>query len=240
MRVVGRWIESVTDERTLRLFQSLKTEMGISRLIDVRLCTSIGTPMMIGLMEPRLLLPKQNFSANELRFIMRHELIHYKRKDLYYKAFVLLATCIHWFNPVVYLMAKAIDAICEVSCDAEVVRRAGAEARLRYSETIISVAQVQLKLKTALSTNFFGGNNYLTREFFPSWIWTRRNPASRLSARFWPLPWDRGLLSRRITHRLNPARRSQTEFARTWTLTTTLTTRPQIPVFGATKKVRKK
>jgi hypothetical protein len=70
---------------------------------------------------------------------------------------VLIATAIHWFNPIVYLIARAIEAQCELSCDAEVVRNTDADMRQSYSETIIGVVKYQSRLKTALSTNFYGG-----------------------------------------------------------------------------------
>jgi hypothetical protein len=113
--------------------------------------------MMIGLIKPRILLPTVEMERNELRFILTHELVHYKRKDLLYKYLVLMATALHWFNPVVYLMAKSINALCETSCDAEILRSADVETRQSYGEAIIGVVQYQSKMKTALSTTFYGG-----------------------------------------------------------------------------------
>jgi len=157
VKMVKRWSENVTDKQPVTLLQSLKSEMGISTQINLYRCSSIGSPMMIGFVNPRILLPKADFAQDELRFILKHELVHYKRKDLYYKSLVLIATAIHWFNPIVYLMAKAIDVLCETSCDTEVVRSTDADMRQHYSETIIGVVKYQSKLKTALSTNFYGG-----------------------------------------------------------------------------------
>ena len=122
--------------------------------------------MMIGFVRPRILLPRTDFAQDELRFILEHELVHYKRKDLYYKGLVLLATAIHWFNPVVYLMARVIGAQCESSCDAQVVGGADADTRQSYSETIIGVVKHQSKLKTALSTNFYGGKMGMKNRIF--------------------------------------------------------------------------
>ena len=70
---------------------------------------------------------------------------------------MLIATAFHWFNPIVYLIAKAIDIQCELSCDEKVVRGTNADIRVYYSETIIGVVRQQYKRKTALSTNFYGG-----------------------------------------------------------------------------------
>jgi len=94
---------------------------------------------------------------DELRFILKHELVHYKRKDLYYKFLVLIATAIHWFNPFIYLIERAINAQCELSCDAEVILGADADTRQHYSEAIIGVVKYHSKIRTALSTNFYGG-----------------------------------------------------------------------------------
>jgi beta-lactamase regulating signal transducer with metallopeptidase domain len=106
---------------------------------------------------PQIFLPTAELTRDELRFILKHELVHYKRKDLLYKYLVLVATAMHWFNPIVYLMAKAIDLLSELSCDAEVVRSTDTDTRQRYSETIIGVVKFRSKLRTALSTNFYGG-----------------------------------------------------------------------------------
>lgn len=88
---------------------------------------------------------------------MKHELVHCKRNDLWYKLLVLVTTVLHWFNPVVSLMARAIEGLCEISCDAQVVLGANADMRQQYCETILSVVRYQPKLKTALSTNFYRG-----------------------------------------------------------------------------------
>jgi hypothetical protein len=68
---------------------------------------------------------------------------------------VLAALAVHWFNPAVFLMAKAIAALCEKSCDAEVMNGADMETRRLYGEIIINAAKQPLYFKTALSTNFY-------------------------------------------------------------------------------------
>lgn len=166
LKLTARWSETITDDQTLTLLQNLKTQMGISRDIGLQLCYSIGSPMLIGFALPRILLPQTDFSIDELRLILKHELVHYQRKDLWYKCLVLIAAGIHWFNPIVHLMAKAIDVQCELSCDAEVVRSTGADTRLYYSKTIINVVRYKSGLKTALSTNFYGGKNGMKKRIF--------------------------------------------------------------------------
>jgi len=157
VKMANRWSEDITDEQILVLIQNIKEDLGISRQVSLCLCPYIGSPMMIGLLNPQILLPTTGYSEDELRFIIKHEFVHYRRKDLWYKCLMLSATAIHWFNPIVYLMAKAINIQCELSCDAEVVLSTNADTRQQYCEILIGVMKNQSKLKSALSTNFFGG-----------------------------------------------------------------------------------
>lgn len=166
VKLVGRWSENIKDEKIIFVLNSLKAEMGISKNINVQLCASAGSPMMIGFSYPQILLPQIDFAPDELRFILAHELVHYKRKDLWYKMLTLLATAIHWFNPIVYLIAKEIDIQCELSCDNEVIRHTDAETRQHYSEAIIGVVRYQSKMKTTLSTNFYGGKKGMKKRIF--------------------------------------------------------------------------
>lgn len=72
---------------------------------------------------------------------------------MWYKALVLLATAVHWFNPVVYMMAKAIAAQCEISCDEQVLRGSSFRQRREYGEAVIGIIKDGARLQTALSTN---------------------------------------------------------------------------------------
>ena len=176
-----RWSKHITDEHILSLLELVKSGMGIARRIPIYLCPLAGSPMMIGLIKPRILLPTVELAQDELRFILKHELVHYKRKDLLYKHLVVAATVLHWFNPLVYLMAKAVHALCETSCDAEVLRSVDENTRLCYGETIIGVVNYQAKLKTALSTNFYGGKQGMTKRM-SSIMDTRKKKAGAVIA----------------------------------------------------------
>ena len=166
VKMARRWSEKITDEEVLTLFEDLKREMGITQQIEYYLCSSTGTPMMIGFLHPKILLPSTKFTKNELRFIIKHELVHHKRKDLLYKYLLLVATAVHWFNPIVYVMVKNIRELCEMSCDAEVVWSTDVDTRRHYSVTLIGVMRYRSKQQTALSTLFYGGKNGIKRRIF--------------------------------------------------------------------------
>lgn len=157
IKLVKRWSENICDEKILADLQDLKVEMGITNPVHLQRCPLITTPMIFGVITPTILLPTTDFSEDELSFILAHELVHYKRKDIWYKGLVLLATAIHWFNPVVHLMARFIASQCEISCDQEVVKNSQEDKRQQYCETILGVIGQQSRFKTALSTYFYGG-----------------------------------------------------------------------------------
>lgn len=156
-KMVHRWSEPITDLEMLETFDSMKAELKIKTQIEVRVCPGISSPMLIGFFQPVILLPSAKIAAYELPFILKHELIHFKRHDLWFKALILAAVVLHWFNPVVYFMARLAAVQCEISCDTLVLQDADFKQRKQYGETIIGVVRNGAKLQTALSTNFYGG-----------------------------------------------------------------------------------
>lgn len=157
MSLVRRWSEPVTDLESLKILDSLKSERGTKAQVGLSVCQSITSPMLVGFFRPAIVLPPMKIAGDELSLILKHELIHFKRHDLWYKALILAATALRWFNPVVYLMAKAAAVQCEISCDALVLQGADFQRRKQYGETIIGVVRNGAKPRTALSTNFYGG-----------------------------------------------------------------------------------
>jgi len=108
-------------------------------------CNSyIDTPMMIGFPSSCIVIPRLEFVANglnsELRHILRHELTHYRRRDLLYKWFVVLISSMHWFNPLMILVRREINRTCELSCDEAVIRSLDDDERQGYGETLLAIA----------------------------------------------------------------------------------------------------
>jgi bla regulator protein BlaR1 len=166
LKMVRRWSEQTDNPQMLGVLEHIKTDMGIAKTVKLQICSCVSSPMMIGFLNPVILLPRPDFSTDELPYIFCHELVHFKRKDLWYKSLVVLATAIHWFNPMVYLMARVIASQCEISCDAEVISKSDIGTRQQYSETIIGVIKNQSRMKTAFSTNFYGAKKGMKKRIF--------------------------------------------------------------------------
>lgn len=157
LRMLRRWRKPVSDRRILALYDALRDEMGIRRAIPIYLCQAVDSPMIAGIFRPCILLPENHLNLSELRLVLRHELTHYQRGDLYVKLLELLCVSLHWYNPLIYLARREIDYACEASCDERVMRGASLDDRQYYSETIITVIRRQRARGTVLSTSFYGG-----------------------------------------------------------------------------------
>lgn len=132
---------------TCPMLETVKKELQIRANIQVRITTLLTAPMMTGLFRPVLLLPDTSLKNESLRFILLHELTHYKRRDLYYKWFAFFVNAIHWFNPLIYVVIRQINETCEISCDLSVTKDLCDEEKSQYMTTILHLAANQPKQK---------------------------------------------------------------------------------------------
>lgn len=147
-----------------RVFEDQKQSLGIRRDIPLVVTPAADCPMLAGFLRPALYLPDEALSEQEAMFIFRHELTHYKRGDLWLKLLLTAAKTVHWFNPLVYLMARFAQEDIELACDDAVVRGMDGAQRRAYGETILRSAAAQVK-KRALVSCFTGDKETLMRRF---------------------------------------------------------------------------
>lgn len=133
------WIP-VSEAELLDHVALLAQRLEIKKAIDLCISPVISTPMLIGFTKPRVLLPQTAISPSELEYTILHELTHYKRKDMLYKWLVQLTLCLHWFNPLVYLMEKEISRCCELACDEAVIKNLDGSGKRAYGDTLINAA----------------------------------------------------------------------------------------------------
>lgn len=154
INAVSRWEERSETQEILETLENELRETGVVADVFIYQCQFITSPLLIGFRQPKILLPNMELSQDELSMIIRHELIHFRRKDIWAKFIILLATALHWYNPVIWSLSKAISLQCEISCDNETMMNADMEQRQQYSETLIGVIR-QAKLKTVFASNFY-------------------------------------------------------------------------------------
>lgn len=155
----------VEEESVLLQLRALKRELGISKRIDVIRYRDTAGPMIIGFFRPLLVMPDNVYSEEELFFILKHELIHVKRHDTFFKFLFMAARALHWFNPAALLMQRAAVSDMEFSCDEQVVQGNSYTERKRYMETLFSTLEKQVKKTNLLTTQFYGGSRIMKKRF---------------------------------------------------------------------------
>lgn len=113
----------------------------------------VDTPMTLGLLRPVIVLPPEVPEA-DLPLILRHELCHIRRRDLWYKGVMLLANAVHWFNPLVWRMAGQAGRDLELYCDEAVVEGQDSGFRRRYGQVLLQASSGGV---TAALTTRLGG-----------------------------------------------------------------------------------
>ena len=153
-RTVRRWKRDVARADYAAMLSDTARDLGVSAP-EMIVCEAISTPAVTGLLRPRLLLPHEHYDVQELRYILRHELCHLKRRDMLFKLVLLAANAMHWFNPVVYLMLRQADEDIELACDNAATDGLELPERAAYSRTLL--AAVQSSVRALPATTCFGG-----------------------------------------------------------------------------------
>ena len=153
-RTVRRWKRDVARADYAAMLSDTARDLGVSAP-EMIVCEAISTPAVTGLLRPRLLLPHERYDVQELRYILRHELCHLKRRDMLLKLVLLTANAMHWFNPVVYLMLRQADEDIELACDSAATDGLELPERAAYSRTLL--AAVQSSVRALPATTCFGG-----------------------------------------------------------------------------------
>ena len=98
-----------------------------------------GPPLSMGLFRPVVLLPA-DLEGEETELVLRHELAHIRRRDLWYKALLNLVNAVHWFNSLVWWMVRRAGRDLELCCDNDVVSGQDAAFRHRYGGVLLERA----------------------------------------------------------------------------------------------------
>ena len=153
-RTVRRWRRDVTRADYTALLNETARELKV-RAPEMIVCEAVTTPAITGVIRPTLLLPHENYDLRALRFILRHELCHLKRRDMLAKLVLLAANAMHWFNPTVYLLLRQADEDIELACDSAATHGMERLERADYSRTLL--AAVQRESTAVPATTCFGG-----------------------------------------------------------------------------------
>jgi uncharacterized protein (TIGR03435 family) len=127
------------------IVDTLATDAGIRRRIDVLLNASLPGPMTCGVVHPGIVLPAdaQTWADEDLRRAIVHELEHVRRGDWATQCLARVLCALYWFHPLVWVAWRQLALDAERACDDAVLGRAEATA---YADQLVALAR---RLSTA-------------------------------------------------------------------------------------------
>ncbi|MBC1376398.1 peptidase M56 [Listeria sp. FSL L7-1699] len=128
----------VDDLEQLEILAGIIDELNIKKSVELMINPLISSPIFLGLKRNVIVIPDKKFLAEELQYIFRHELIHCKRKDMYYVWATQFFTCLYWFNPLMYFMNRQIQKDRELACDEAVLAGLPENKYVGYGDTLLS------------------------------------------------------------------------------------------------------
>lgn len=162
---VIRWRTAALQNNTTEIYKKVCNDMKIKKIPSLFVCTAIDSPMCFGIFQKGIYITKQEIPQQHMEMILKHELCHYKRKDLYYQLVCVLVSTIHFFNPFVIAFVKIAERDVELSCDDMVMENCSKEQRKQYSIMILSAIDESISKNSVLSMDFAREKEYMKKRF---------------------------------------------------------------------------
>lgn len=163
LRRARRW-SSPAAPAELEALEEQKALLCVEGAVALKRCAAVSSPLLMGFARPTILLP-ESLPEDMLRPTLAHELTHLKRRDLWYKLLLTTARCLHWFNPLVWLMVRRAQQDVELCCDYDLLKNQGEEARRAYGQAILDQMTAGNRAGSHLTTGFSGSKREVFRRF---------------------------------------------------------------------------
>ena len=164
VRYIKARLTPVSDIERLDELSIVAEQSGIKKPVELCVNPLVSSPLLIGLFHPYIVLPRVDILEKDFRYIVLHELTHYKRCDMFYKWLVQVTVCLHWFNPLVHLMSREITKACEFSCDEAVLAKMGSGSAQDYGKTLLDAMAAVGRYKENFGAVTLSENKHLLKE----------------------------------------------------------------------------
>lgn len=130
----------------------------LRRLKDIRIRVSktLDMPVSYGLFNPCIILP-ESFDTEDktsMAYILMHEYVHIIQRHFLWKIILIITLCVHWFNPMMWLMYHFFEKDVEILCDKYVLNKLGESHKEQYAHTIINMAREQNEKSNVVYNSF--------------------------------------------------------------------------------------
>lgn len=134
-----------------RLSVEITTKLGIRRRVRIEVVDALIGPAIVGIFRPTILLPKvivDKISDKNLGTLIAHELVHFRRGDLWFSALQTLSLCFYWFHPLIWIASSIMNREAEKCCDEETIGSLKCDP-VEYARCLIDVLECKHLLRAA-------------------------------------------------------------------------------------------
>jgi bla regulator protein BlaR1 len=154
-------IKPLKNEKIENIYNKILSDMYIGKKPLLGISDKVTSPITLGIFKPYIILPSDTiheFSNDEIKYILLHELTHYKNKDILINYIVCLFQVLYWFNPITWFLFKELKTDMEIACDIDVLKILNESNYIDYGKTIINFASKISELPTLSTSSGISGS----------------------------------------------------------------------------------
>ena len=144
LRVIFNSSLPLQNSEVRNLYYECLSETGINLEIPIYSTAFLKSPVIAGFLKPRIYLPIHtisDYNAASMRFMLLHELQHFKHKDMIINYLINISGILYWFNPFVWYALKEMRCEREIACDSSVLQMLQETEYENYGNTLINFAE---------------------------------------------------------------------------------------------------
>lgn len=156
----------VQNKAVLEIFEECKSKAAVKQKIDFKSSAFISSPITFGIIRPKIILPIKlinDFSLEDIGFILLHELLHCKRRDSVINLIMCILQTVYWFNPMIYYMRSKIYIDKELACDASVLNVLSTSQHISYGYTLLNFAEKLTVYKFDIVSGIGGSSSQIKK-----------------------------------------------------------------------------
>lgn len=151
--------KSCSDEAIIQILNRCKRKLKINKKITLLIDKKNKSPMIFGILNTRIVIPKniaKEANYENIKYIILHELLHYKKYDLTINWVINILNAVYWFNPIIIYSLKQMKNDCESKTDEYVIENLKKQEQINYGRSILYMVENLLE-----NTNVIGSNTIL-------------------------------------------------------------------------------
>lgn len=138
-RRVAGFLEKNMPDRHREIVAEYRKEFGVKRPVGLYRCTDEEPTMTFGVLRPVIVCNREP-ESREGRLLIRHEMVHIKRGDIFWDILLELVALLHWWNPIMWMLYRDFERVCECSCDETAMHGKSGEEVTEYLRLLVEEA----------------------------------------------------------------------------------------------------